>query len=373
MTIDELKERGWIIMDAVVGSQSFGLATETSDVDTRGVFIIPMNYRIGYEYIDQVADEQNNHVYWELSKFIELLNKANPSSLEFLNSAPKDIITGAEWFDYFRQYDWLSMQCRDTFVKYAQGQLQRAYGLNKKVFDPQPEEPPKILDFCHVIRGNDSIPLRDFMHAYGDDDQKWYAISAIDHIDNGFAIFHEPHLDDVHADAESCGRWAYGFVRDENKSNELQLNSIPKGIKPIGSMFYNKNAYSRAYKLHTEYWAWVKMRNEERYANTMKQGKGYDAKNVMHCIRLLMTAKDIAINHIVTVDRSKDREFLFDIKHAKYSYDEVVKLGNDMVNEVIAAFDNTTLKPSGFSYSELGQILREALVWSKKQENYMIV
>ena len=44
-------------MDAVVGSQAFGLATETSDVDTRGVFVLPIEDRLSYNAIDQVADE----------------------------------------------------------------------------------------------------------------------------------------------------------------------------------------------------------------------------------------------------------------------------------------------------------------------------
>lgn len=76
ISIEELRREhlDWIIMEAVVGSQSFGLATETSDVDCRGVFVLPMNLRLEYGAIDQIADERNNEVYWEVGKFIQLFN-----------------------------------------------------------------------------------------------------------------------------------------------------------------------------------------------------------------------------------------------------------------------------------------------------------
>ena len=372
MTIEELKKSGWIIMDAIVGSQSFGLATETSDIDTRGVFIIPMNQRISYGYFDQVADAENNHVYWELGKFIELLNKANPTSLEFLNSADKNILAGKEWFEYFRQYDWLSMTCRATFVKYAEGQLSRAYGLNKKVFSPQPKEPPEVLDFCYILGDAGAIPAKEWISKQACTDQKWYTLAAVDHFDMGYRVYcQSPEYRG--SGPEHTWRWAYGIVSDEKKANDVQLHSIPKGIQPVAFMTFNRNAYSKACKTHTEYWEWVRVRNEARYENTVQQGKGYDAKNVMHCIRLLMTARDIAEHHVVTVDRTSDRQYLLSIKNGEYGYDEIIQIGNDLIAEVNAKFDKTKLKASGFSSEELDKILREALLWSRKKENWMIV
>lgn len=44
ITIEQLRTEhpDWILMESVVGSQSFGLATPTSDIDLKGVFVIPM-------------------------------------------------------------------------------------------------------------------------------------------------------------------------------------------------------------------------------------------------------------------------------------------------------------------------------------------
>lgn len=346
ISIEELRKEhpDWIIMEAVVGSQSFGLATETSDIDCRGVFVLPLSLRLEFSAIDQIADERNNEVYWELGKFIQLFHNGNPSSLEFLFSPKHCIRRGREWFEYFRNrpIDYLNMRCKDTFVKYAQGQLHRAYGLNKKVFDPQPEAAPQLLDYCYTVTSNGGAkPVKQWLSEQKVHDQKWYAAAAIDHIDNGFALY-------CQEDCSEYSRWAYGIVSDEESACDVQTCSVPKGEPMRTIMVFNKNAFSHACRKHTEYWQWVKSRNEERYANTVAQGKGYDAKNVMHCIRLLMTARDIAAKRVLTVDRSAERDYLLGIKAGRLTYDEVVKLGNDLCDEVNKLFDESGLPESAF-------------------------
>lgn len=350
ISIEELRRdySDWIIMEAVVGSQSFGLATEKSDIDCRGVFVLPLNLRLEFDAIDQIADERNNEVYWELGKFIQLFNNGNPSSLEFLFSPEHCIRRGKDWFEFFRTrpVNYLNMRCKETFVKYARGQLHRAYGLNKKVFAPQSEVAPQVLDFCHIVTPyGGSKSLKEWMKTQKVKDQKWYAAAAIDHIDNGFAIYCQ---DDF---SSGGNRWAYGIVRDETSACDVQTCSIPKDMEMRAVMVFNKNAFCHACKKHTEYWQWVKLRNEERYEKTIAQGKGYDAKNVMHCIRLLMTAKDIATKHVLTVDRSADRDYLLGIKSGKLTYDEVVALGNRLCDEVDSLFDVSGLPATAFSAS----------------------
>ena len=352
MTVDELRQTDWIIMEAVVGSHSFGLATEKSDRDVRGVFVLPMEDRISYGAFDQVADEKNDTVYWELAKFLKLLRDANPSALEFLNSPDGCILSGKDYFDTIPKDMWLTCKCRSTFVNYAKDQLHRAYGLNKKVFKPCPKEHPRVLDYCYVVDGNRAVPFRDWLKERKGDivptgypnDQKSYALAAIDHVTDTYALYYEHLLlDQVEMAApEHEWRWAYGVVADEEKSCDIQLCSIPQGLYPVATLFFNKNAYSHDCAEHTKYWKWVEDRNEERYAGTIAHGKGYDAKNVMHCIRLLMTAKDIAEKGVVTVDRSADREFLFRIKRGEFEYDEVVKMGNELCEAVERAFDAST-------------------------------
>ena len=380
MTVEELQNSGWIIMDAVVGSQAFGLATEKSDVDTRGVFVLPMEECISVNAIDQVADEKNNHVYWELGKFLGLLRESNPAALEFLNSPDRCILQGKEFFDMIPKDIWVTAKCGKTFLEYAKAQLSRAYGLNKKVFNPQPKEPPRVLDYCYVVDGNQAVPFRRWlagrpasMDGYRQD-QKSYALAAIDHVTDTYAMYYEPLIQDrceISA-AEHEWRWAYGVVSDDEKACDIQLSSIPKGISPVGILFFNKNAYSHDCSEHTKYWRWVADRNEERYSETVKHGQGYDAKNTMHCIRLLMTAKDIAERGVVTVDRTADREYLLSIKAGKFTYEEMIGKSEALVKEVEEAFRQSTVLKPVISTEELDGWLASILMRLPEKFNRLI-
>ena len=350
ITIEQLRTEhpDWILMEAIVGSQSFGLATPTSDIDLKGVFVIPMNERISYGYYDQVADEMNNEVYWELSKFIKLIENANPGALEFLFSADKCITKGKNYFEHFRSLpiNYANMKCKDTFLGYAVGQIGRARGLNKKVTKPQPKEEPKVMDYCWILQDKGAVPLRKWLSEQKITDQKAYTLAAVDHFDMGYNVY----VEDIEADKlanagkpEHEWRWAYGIVSNDETAKDIQLNSIPKNIPSVAFMTYNKNAYSKACKEHSEYWKWFAIKNEVRYQNTIDQGQGYDAKNCMHCIRLLMTAYDIATTGIVTVDRTKDREYLLSIKAGKYTHDEVMNKTKELSDQVAKAFDSSGL------------------------------
>jgi len=157
-------------------------------------------------------------------------------------------------------------------------------------------------------------------------------------------------------------RWAYGVVSDDEKACDIQLNSIPKGISPVGILFFNKNAYSHDCSEHTKYWKWVSERNDARYEETIKHGKGYDAKNTMHCIRLLMTAKDIAETGIVTVDRTTDRAYLLSIKRGEFSYDEMMDRSDKLVAEVTEAFERSDKLKPVLSDEELSGWLADILL-----------
>ena len=377
MTVDELKRTGWIVLDAVVGSQAFGLATETSDVDTRGVFVLPIEDRLSYHAIDQVADEKNNHVYWELKKFLQLLRDGNPSALELLNSPRRCILQGEDFLELIPKDIWITQACCKSFLEYAKNQLSRAYGLNKKIFNPQPEEPPRVLDYCYVVERNMAVPFKEWLKKRPyefKNEQKYYAIAAIDHVTDTYALYWENvplDMFEIAAD-EHEWRWAYGVVSDEEKANDIQLSSIPKGIPQVGILFFNKNAYSHDCSEHTKYWKWVKERNESRYEETIKHGQGYDAKNTMHCIRLLLTAKDIAERGTVTVDRTADREYLLSIKQGKFTYDEMMERSDALVAEVTEAFRNSTCLNPVISYEELDMLFTSLLLSLHDKYNRLI-
>jgi len=79
--------RQHIIYRCQVGSKAFGLSTESSDDDHRGIFLPPARCHWSLKKIpEQIEsnDGQDDEVYWELEKFLKLALKANPNILETL-------------------------------------------------------------------------------------------------------------------------------------------------------------------------------------------------------------------------------------------------------------------------------------------------
>lgn len=89
---DELVRTGvrledYVIYRCQVGSHAFGLATEDSDDDVRGIYLPPARlhwslYRLPEEVERSAGGKEE--VYWELEKFVRLALKANPNVLEVL-------------------------------------------------------------------------------------------------------------------------------------------------------------------------------------------------------------------------------------------------------------------------------------------------
>ena len=79
--------RPWIIYRCQVGSRAFGLASEDSDDDLRGIYLPPARLQWSLRRLPEqleFADQSQDEVYWELEKFLRLALKANPSVLETL-------------------------------------------------------------------------------------------------------------------------------------------------------------------------------------------------------------------------------------------------------------------------------------------------
>src|ERR1044071_8522804 len=91
LTIEEIKNKGLLIFEAVLGSRAYGLDTESSDTDIRGIFVLPKEMFYSLEYIPQASNEKNDIVYFELKRYVELLSKNNPNIMEMLN-VPKQAV-----------------------------------------------------------------------------------------------------------------------------------------------------------------------------------------------------------------------------------------------------------------------------------------
>ncbi|PZT74317.1 MULTISPECIES: nucleotidyltransferase domain-containing protein [unclassified Streptomyces] len=123
---DEELARRHTVYSCVMGSRAFGLATEDSDTDRRGVFLAPTPLFWRFEkpptHIEGPAEEQFS---WELERFCELALRANPNVLECLHSPLVDHVdaTGRELLALRGAF--LSLRAHDSFVRYAVAQRRR--------------------------------------------------------------------------------------------------------------------------------------------------------------------------------------------------------------------------------------------------------
>ncbi len=332
MTIQQLKDRNLVLLECVSGSKAYGLATPESDTDIKGVFYLPKEDFYGLGYIEQVNNESNDEAYYEIGRFVELLLKNNPNMMELL-ATPKDLILFRHpLIDLLSVPMFLSQLCKDTFAGYANTQIKKARGYKKKAVNPMEEERKSVLDFCFIIEGASTINLKQWLDRHGYK-QEQCGLTAIPHTKGVFTLFYDP-----------TATLNYNGIMSSEQANEVSLSSVPKGEKSSTYLYFNVESYSAHCKQHREYWEWIGKRNEERYQNNRAHGQDYDAKNMMHTIRLLQMAEEIALDRQLNVVRS-NREELLAIKRGEYDYDTLLDMANRLMQHIELAYATTILPP----------------------------
>ena len=76
-----------VIYRCIIGSRAYGLDSEASDTDRRGIYLPPARLHWSlYGVPEQLENLQTEETYWELQKFLMMALKANPNVLECLYS-----------------------------------------------------------------------------------------------------------------------------------------------------------------------------------------------------------------------------------------------------------------------------------------------
>lgn len=330
MTIQNLKNKNHLLFEAISGSRAFGLATENSDTDIRGVYYLPKEDFFGLNYIPQISNETNDLTYYEIGRFVELLQKNNPNILEILAS-PEDCIRYKHpLMDLLKTEDFLSKLCKDNFAGYAVSQIKKAKGLNKKIVNPIDKERKSILDFCFILDGQGSVPLKKWLDEAGLSQENCGLIN-IDHTKGMYALFYD-----------ESGTLGYKGIIQNEEANQVSLSSIPKEEKPVAYLYCNLDAYSVYCKDYREYWKWVAERNEDRYNVNQTHGQNYDSKNMMHTIRLLQSCEQIFKTGSLTI-RVDNRDELLDIKAGNQSYENVLQKAENLIESIESHYSTTSL------------------------------
>ena len=115
-----------IIYRCVMGSQAYGLESEESDVDRRGIYLAPTELQWSlFGAPEQFEDNAAQAVYWELQKFLIMALRANPNILECLYSPLVEKTTPLAVELLAIRERFLSQMIFQTFNGYAMSQFKK--------------------------------------------------------------------------------------------------------------------------------------------------------------------------------------------------------------------------------------------------------
>lgn len=332
--IKQLKEQNLILFEVLAGSHAYGLNTPESDEDIRGVFYLPLEYRLRGQKIETISDKTNDIVYYELEFFLQRVARGTPNMLEMLYSPERCILYQHPVMDLILpvRERFVTTKLRHTFGSYAVSQIKKSRSTAKKIVNPQPEIRKSPLDFCYVIQDHHSYPLLSFLNIHGYTEDRLGVVN-ISNCPGVMALF---------VDATPDKSLGYkGLV--SNDSSQLLLSSVPADQKPVVIISYNQNQYEIHCREHKEYWHWVNNRNEKRYVTSEQIEADYDLKNMMHCTRVMFMAQEIAKNGQVQVERIKDKEYLLSIRKGQVSYEELLQQAETIADSLDQLYGNSDL------------------------------
>jgi predicted nucleotidyltransferase len=326
-SIDELRSdhASAILFESVAGSRAYGTSTNTSDEDVRGIYAVRASaYLDLIRPSDQVSDDRGDIVYYSLRRVVELLAQANPNILELL-FMPADCVrkmSPAMQMLIERRGQFISKQCADTHAGYAMSQIKRAKGQNKWVNNPKPRDPPRKEQFCHVIpwggSADDAVPARPVpLNTIGWHLSEYHA-ARLEHASGTYRLYR-------------YGQQAKGVFRGD----VIACESIPHQeelTRFAGLLLYNEAAWRQALVDHQNYWAWRRERNEARWQQQERGELDFDAKNMMHTVRLLLSGRSLMqVGQPIVRFEGEQLALLMSIREGKLSFEEIMSIAQEIL------------------------------------------
>ena len=350
----------------VRGSHAYGTNVPTSDTDYAGVFIQSLDDILGLKYKEQVNDDSNDTVIYELRRFLSLLGTNNPTVLELLNTPEDCVIYKDPAFDFIleNREKFITKLCANSFGGYAKQQISKAKGQNKKQnWEKDKVTRKDVLDFVYVIEGEKSIPWKVWNEDYNYE-EKFIGVVNVPNARDIYAVyfdmlaslcFSESIPENVRESAKQnrtennlpLGFGYKGLVKSGEglnvaESNQLRLSSIPKGEEPICNIIYNKDGYSQHCKDYHSYQEWLENKNDARWVDVKSHGQKIDGKNMMHCKRLMGMAREIAEGKGIIV-RRPDAEYLISIRKGEVDLQTLIDDVENEIKEIDRLFNESGL------------------------------
>lgn len=341
-----------ILFKGIVGSHSFGLATETSDVDIKIVYMNSEFEMLSNQYVPQ-TNFTKDEVGYEIRRFLELAVTGNPNVLELLYLPRRCILSSSPEWEYLLKLRnfFLTKKCYNTFVNYAKSQLRKSKGLNKK-FNWEKERITKkdVLDFCTILdrASGNTFKTKDWLKE-NDLLQEHVGLSKIDNFKDSFKVYidmlkwSKDNAPNHRYNIDFSDRGYNGIVGED--SYEPRVSEIEKYMSDQwkGVLYFNREHYSIHSREFNEYENWLKNRNEDRVATNKQHGQEFDSKNVLHLVRLMNEANEIATKNTIIVDRTFERDYLLSIKRGEVDLKLLIDQYEEKSLKLKDVFEKSTL------------------------------
>lgn len=347
MNRKEVEDR--LILLALTGSHSYGLALPSSDTDFKGIFIAPREYYLGTRNIEQkdngwnepgngcftMLDGNKDTVAYELRKYIMLASKCNPNILELLFENPKyyyyvnplgyQLIENKELF--------LSKRVKHTYGGYSHAQIKKVKTHKKWLMNPITERPePSEYGLEEYTGPLTKAELNSFLEFV------WLLIRyRIEYMDEEQELYE---LLQERIDVK-------GALKNSPIPSECMdyLQKLTRSTDDFMILLTKTQQYRQALNEYNNYQSWLKNRNPDRAKLEAKCG--YDAKHMAHCIRLLRTGNEILLTGELNVDRTNiDARQLLEIRQGKVPYDIVTALADNLFAELENSYKHSKLPHS---------------------------
>lgn len=333
------------ILIGLVGSHAYGLSTESSDLDYRGIFIAPKEYQLGCTTVEQKnkgweapgiipeLDNGQDVCIYELKKIIELLLNNNPNSLELLyldnylllNDAGKELIENRELF--------LSKKVKYSYSGYAYSQIKKVESHRKWILSP-PDKRPELKDF-----GLDEKRFLNYSQINAFLEFLWLLVKdKIEYLEavEEFYEFRTTLLEKIDFKAILKN---YSLPGDTIE----YVQELTRGSNDFLNLLQSSHRYRLAKKDWDNYQCWIKNRNPKR-AET-ERVIGYDTKHICHCLRLLYQGVEILSTGYLTVNLKSHPQYeLFKaIRQGIVPYDEVKQIADVLFTDLDTAYHSSPL------------------------------